>query len=1609
MPPPSAVDKEYDRLKIELRKAVQEGKHEVAIDLARQIINSGKRAPEEFLRPILEAVAATPRATKVLFSAMECCVAGGIHLDPQEYARILGRLLSRGACIAATRAMLNLALPPGMPPIPLVPEGTDEAGYRAAFEEIGGAPAQLREDLGDAENDDLQEDAAVEDGGANDSVEHSDDYRGVLELCNCRAQPELNGEYSPRDPMFDVLGHDRAIYVKAAGLALANGSDTEICDSLEFFAYYVESDDDRTWRNGWYLGLAVGGNDWVAYNPSDARLPPHRGWQVVAEDGRRRPDPATFVPVGRQPGTKNGQVAAAQLPSTGGCEELAHKQGEANEELPTLDVTRLRGLLSSRRPGVAAYFGHFVSLLHLERLAELESFRRRFARHSADRLVRFGSALDGLQIAGTFGRREHRKATLPGWPDGGMEFVAFRMPWTADVDRLRFKKGEAVIVSRSDPLKDAIGEGVVDSVDRKKLVVNLSATLPKDARTSTWRVDAYANRVVYERQMQALVQLATSERNDPGSLVREILLSAEVGKLDTWAEHFAGKTVLPRQKDTISQNLEEENQLKDYSCSSPAPVHVYKEKIVAIYSEHNPSKVADVDRLLDKYGDKPHVLYVAICVKYHLGPEPDLLPPGQTAEGQGGEALPSVAKPGAEQESNGHERNRMVTLAQEDPIADGSHSAAGARRETIWEVVKGASDLNESQRLAVVDSVVRRCSIVQGPPGTGKTHVSVKVLQMWIKTFGLSPVLATSDSNVAVDNIAEGLHRAGIKAVRLGRPEKFREHLDEIALDTIMARKKEQAKAVAEAIATARKQELAAEKVGAGVWEAPTDSVEEVVKPDTKVEENEQEKASMHKKDQKTVTDMMAESMAEHRDKQKQRQEDMKVRKEILQGAEVICVTTMSAGGDILRDFNFQAVLIDEVAQATELSTIVPIVLRGARQLVLVGDHCQLPPSVVSQEAQLRGLSLSLYQRLANSGLEPCFLDTQYRSHPVLAEFSARLFYQNALKSGVSASSRPLPRGVPWPNANVPVAFFEVGSPEAVEGESKANMQEVNHIVALFQEVLRVGELGVEDIGVVTPYMGQVRALRRALRQVLPEEQRRLLEIATVDNFQGREKELILFSAVRSNRHGNVGFLADWRRLNVMLTRARRGLVVFGTAHTLRYDCHWQQWLEWCHGLGAIGSTPSLATTLGSNMPKKGTRRGVGGRRQVWDQMLAEAPQPPAPPSQARFDPYSSWARSITGNSPASSSRAPPPPPMPPRMLVGGAGPSQRPQRRPAGKPSAAPSMAPVLAAPRTPPSGPPPLKRARATAKAQLVAGGPVLQPTAKSRSVAIAPWERVQTSGRTTSNRPSTGQSPASWVYEQDPVSDENAEEDVAEFEQDQGTECEDAEEEAEEEDHELDEGAWEQEWELEVEYEEDGVEDEAEKDVEKEPIPSDAGVEGDRLWSLLADHSGGKAEDSRTSPKQSDDEEDEEKKEDVAAVRLARPLPARAKAAPWVPVARRQVSADRQVTIASASATRGPRAPAAPPPPWAHDEYDEDDCDEDAGGVETKGAEVDEHEDEDWSGQDEELPPWKQQKTTGGGQAGSSTPHGSSLRGTAKAAAKVVAKASAPRRPHRPAARR
>ena len=136
-----------------------------------------------------------------------------------------------------------------------------------------------------------------------------------------------------------------------------------------------------------------------------------------------------------------------------------------------------------------------------------------------------------------------------------------------------------------------------------------------------------------------------------------------------------------------------------------------------------------------------------------------------------------------------------------------------------------------------------------------------------------------------------------------------------------------------------------------------------------------------------------------------------------------------------------------------------------------------------------------------------------------------------------------------WPDWDNPIAFLPVqeGEVRSPDGKSKENPTEAFWVSRILEELLDGGELKMSDIGIITPYAGQVRAIRDSMPERLES-----VEVRTVDGYQGREKEVIIFSCVRSNADGNVGFLADPRRLNVALTRARRGLIVIGDPDTLR-------------------------------------------------------------------------------------------------------------------------------------------------------------------------------------------------------------------------------------------------------------------------------------------------------------------------------------------------------------------------------------------------------------------------------------------------------------------------
>ena len=440
--------------------------------------------------------------------------------------------------------------------------------------------------------------------------------------------------------------------------------------------------------------------------------------------------------------------------------------------------------------------------------------------------------------------------------------------------------------------------------------------------------------------------------------------------------------------------------------------------------------------------------------------------------------------------------------------------------------------LNPSQRDAVETAMHQRLTLIQGPPGTGKTHTAVRLLRA-LAQQGAGPILATAESNVAVDNLLEGLLDAGVKALRIGRPVKVRETLRMATLDAVLERHPLQ-----EELAMARDEEREMKQALSSL--------------------KGKEKGLMHRDINLTKKEIL--------------EMERRMTESILDEAEVICATTIGCGHRLLTHRTFPVVLMDEATQASEPSALVPIV-KGCRQLVLVGDHQQLPPTVVSRRAEEGGLNRSLFERLIACGLASCMLTTQYRMHPVLREFPSARFYQNRLEDGCEAADRPAPAGFLWPNWDKPMAFVPVDGVEEEdeEGKSRSNRDEAAKVLTIVTELLAMGDLTPHDIGVVTPYNGQVRLLNDLFIQAGGREAGERfegLEIKSVDGYQGREKEVIVFSTVRANDRGEVGFLSDHRRLNVAITRARRGLVVLGHPATLRYHPDWRAYLDWADESG---------------------------------------------------------------------------------------------------------------------------------------------------------------------------------------------------------------------------------------------------------------------------------------------------------------------------------------------------------------------------------------------------------------------------------------------------------
>lgn len=436
--------------------------------------------------------------------------------------------------------------------------------------------------------------------------------------------------------------------------------------------------------------------------------------------------------------------------------------------------------------------------------------------------------------------------------------------------------------------------------------------------------------------------------------------------------------------------------------------------------------------------------------------------------------------------------------------------------------------LNPEQRAALdLCDRAEDLALVHGPPGTGKTTVLVEVIRRAVARG--EKVLAAAPSNLAVDNLVERLAAAGLDCVRVGHPARV--------LPTLLAHTLE-----------ARTEAHEAARIARGL-----------------VEEALSLRRDARKRKQRRGPGRFSEARLQERSARallgEARTLEARAEAEVLDRADVVLATLTSLDGPALAGRRFALAVLDEATQAVEPAAL--LALLRADRAVLAGDHLQLPPTVLSAAAQAGGLGVSLFERLVAAFGEAgrVTLAEQHRMNERIMDFPSRALYGGALRAHPAAAGRAID-GAPLEVIDTAGRGLEEGTPEG--SDSKHNAGEAELVAAEVERLLAAG-VAPADVAVISPYDAQVQRLRELLAPHLD----RGLEVDTVDGFQGREKEAVVVSLVRSNEAGEVGFLADVRRMNVALTRARAKLVVVGDGATVSRHPFYRSFLEHAERTGA--------------------------------------------------------------------------------------------------------------------------------------------------------------------------------------------------------------------------------------------------------------------------------------------------------------------------------------------------------------------------------------------------------------------------------------------------------
>jgi superfamily I DNA and/or RNA helicase len=435
--------------------------------------------------------------------------------------------------------------------------------------------------------------------------------------------------------------------------------------------------------------------------------------------------------------------------------------------------------------------------------------------------------------------------------------------------------------------------------------------------------------------------------------------------------------------------------------------------------------------------------------------------------------------------------------------------------------------LNESQNAAMNGILAADdIAVVHGPPGTGKTTTLVESVVQLLREE--KQVMVCAPSNAATDHLAKSLYARGLKVVRIGNLAKVESDNTALTLDVLIQQEKD-----FKQIRELKKRAIELRKMG-GKY-----------KRNFGREESEQRKLIFNE--------------AKNLSKEARELENYLVEK-VLGDAQVIACTLIGSSSDYLQGRKFSTVIIDEAGQGIEPAVWVPIL--KADKVVMAGDPYQLPPTVKSVDAERQGLSVTLLEKAIQRHDAVFLLRTQYRMNTLIMEFSNRKFYHGQLEAHPSVAEWHI-ESSPQVVEFVDTAGCGFEEQASEESSSRCNPEEARLLRLHFDQLAPDTSLSV---GVISPYRAQVELLQETFADVSQ------VSVNTIDSFQGQERDVIYMSLVRSNPKSEIGFLKDYRRMNVAMTRARKKLVIIGDSATLGNDRFYGDFLSYAEEIGAYKS-----------------------------------------------------------------------------------------------------------------------------------------------------------------------------------------------------------------------------------------------------------------------------------------------------------------------------------------------------------------------------------------------------------------------------------------------------